>query len=533
MLLRDLIEGLAVRPPAESGWDAVRVCDLTEDSRTVVPGSLFIARAGLKADGKKFVGSALGAGAVAILTDDPNLALPAGPAVPVVYSGEVTGCAAAMAERFYGCPSQRLGIVGVTGTNGKTTTTFLVWQLLNGAERRCGLIGTVLVDDGREVGPASMTTPPALELSQSLASMTEAGCECASMEISSHALDQKRADALRLRVGVFTNLTGDHLDYHKTMEAYGAAKARLFSQLPADGIAVVNADDPWAVRMAQGCPARVLRCTTAGLAGADCAVEILESSMAGMTLRLRGGWGELTARVGLIGRYNAMNVLQAACACSALGLGREELAEGLEKVTAPPGRLERVSEARDSITVFVDYAHSDDSLRNVLATVGSSMPGRRHAADCVSAVAGAPARRGKGERLWAVFGCGGDRDRTKRPRMGKGAAELADVIVVTSDNPRTERPGEIIDEILGGVPAGCRSRVTVQADREKAIWHAVENAEAGDVIVIAGKGHETEQILPDGKGGTVRTQFDDREVAREALAARRAAGIVREETAAR
>lgn len=518
MLLRDLISGLTLRAPQGSDL-SVRICDLTEDSRTVLPGSLFVARSGRVADGRKFVGDACAAGAAAIVTDDPDLACDR---VPVLHASDIMGVSGALAERFYGCPTSALRLVGVTGTNGKTTISFLVWQMLNARARRCGLIGTVLVDDGREVGPASMTTPPAVELSRLCASMVEGGCGALAMEVSSHALDQKRADALRFRVGVFTNLTGDHLDYHKTMEAYADAKARLFGLLDQGGRAIVPLTDPWTPRVTATCRAPIWTCAIAGRdTAADCTAEITGSDMDGMTLLLRGPWGEFTTRVALIGNYNAMNVLQATAACHALGLTAGDLEVALRGVTAPPGRLERVSTPADRIFVFVDYAHSDDSLRNVLRTVGAAMPGRGHKGERLATAAGAVGEATQGSRLWAVFGCGGDRDRTKRPRMGLAAAECADELVLTSDNPRTERPGDIIAEVLAGIPGESRGRLTVQVDRERAIRHAIEAASPGDVVVIAGKGHETEQILSDGAGGIVRTHFDDREVAGRWLDQRR------------
>lgn len=556
MQLSELIAGLDVAPSrggvggagGGAGVAGVRVCDLTEDSRTVVPGSLFIARGGQKADGKAYVRDACKAGAVAILTDAAGLETPAGFNGPVLVAADVPLVTAMIAERFFGRPSRGLRIVGVTGTNGKTTLSTLVWQLLNGAGRRCGLIGTVTIDDGREVAPAAMTTPPAIEISRTLASMVEAGCEAAAMEISSHALDQKRADALRLEVGVFTNLTGDHLDYHKTMDHYAAAKARLFGLLPARGTAIVNAGDPWTPRMLDGCGASVLRCAVgpAGDGGvkskqdaADCRAEVIECSMQGMVLRLSGPWGEVRGLVPLVGRYNAMNVLQAVASAYSVGLTRDDLERGLPLLTPPPGRLERVSTPGDAVHVFVDYAHSDDSLRNVLHEVAGVMPGRSGAGGLVRGTAGGTGNKPEHGTLWAVFGCGGERDRTKRPRMGAAAAELADRVVVTSDNPRTERPADIINEILAGIPPDLRDRVIVQADRERAIRAAIEAAAPGDVVVIAGKGHETEQILPDpraakvggaagggaggGAGGTITIHFDDREVARAALSDRRPA----------
>ncbi len=512
MDLGELIDGLGIRPVGGAPGDVldarrrrVRICDLTEDSRTVVPGSLFIARGGLKADGKAYIDQALAAGAVAILSDADDGALGRLP-VPALHAPDAMLASALLAERFYGNPSRRLGLAMVTGTNGKTTISTLVWQLLNNARRRCGLVGTVCIDDGTEVAPAMMTTPPSVEVSRTLQRMVEAGCEAAAFEASSHALDQKRLDALSIGVGVYTNLTGDHLDYHETMDRYAAAKSRLFDLVRPDGRAIVNMDDPWCARVTGACRAPVWRCTGVGAPGAECRVTVSGVSMRGMDLALGGPWGEIEARVPMVGAFNAMNVLQATAAAHALGLSRDELTRGLPGLRAPAGRLEPVPDLRAGIQVFVDYAHSDDSLRNTLAAVAPLVRG------------GAGAK--KGGRLWVVFGCGGDKDRTKRPRMGQVAAELADVVVVTSDNPRTERPGEIIDEILAGVPAGLREKVTVQADRAKAIAHAIAQAAPGDVVILAGKGHETEQVLADGAGGTVRVHFDDREVARAALEGR-------------
>lgn len=535
MKLGELLRGLDVGALTEREA-SVRICDITEDSRTVVPGSLFIARAGHKADGKRFVDDALSAGACAVLTDDAGLAArlesKGGVAVPVVHATDITLVSAMAAERFYGGASSRLKLAGVTGTNGKTTTTYLIWQLMNSAKKRCGLIGTVVIDDGSEVAPANMTTPPAVELSRTFGVMHEAGCTAAALEVSSHALDQKRVDALRFEVAVFSNLTGDHLDYHGTMEKYASAKARLFEMISPEGTAIVNADDPAHARMLKDCKGRVLRChevregESRSSSPGTCTVRMDRATMDGMELMLAGPWGEIAATVPLVGRYNAMNVLQSVASAHAMGVSSAELSRALPQLQAPPGRLERVSGPADAARVFVDYAHSDDSLRNVLSAVGEVMPGRMHGGARMHATAGAAAGSDKPGRLWVVFGCGGDRDKTKRPRMGLAAAELADKVIVTSDNPRTERPGDIIDQVLAGIPSAHRHKVDVHADRAKAIRLAVEQALPGDMVVIAGKGHETEQILPDGAGGTIKTHFDDREVAGAALAERRCASMV-------
>jgi UDP-N-acetylmuramoyl-L-alanyl-D-glutamate--2,6-diaminopimelate ligase len=508
MNLTDLIQGLPVRLVRGR---AGRICDLTEDSRTVVPGSLFVARAGLKSDGRAYIAEAVKAGAVGVLVQGEASAagVPGADSdLAVLACEDVEKGAALLAERFYGDPTSKLDLVGVTGTNGKTTTTYLIWQLLNGVGRRCGLVGTVQIDDGRELASASMTTPPSIELSRTFAMMVENGCRSAVIEASSHALDQRRVDALKFDIGVFTNLTHDHLDYHKTMEAYADAKARLFGLLGAEGLALVNAGDPAWERVTRGTRARVMHCETGNRRdGAGCAGEILSASIRGMRLRLAGPWGNIEASVPLIGTYNLMNVLQATAACFELGMDATQLARGLGRIQAPPGRLERVSTPDDAVAVFVDYAHTDDALRNMLTAVNGSIGSGKD-------------RPG----VWVVFGCGGDKDKTKRPKMGAAAAELADHVVVTSDNPRSEDPGRIVQEILAGIGPELRGKLAVHVDREMAIRHAVEQAGPGDVVVIAGKGHETEQVLSDGKGGLVRVHFDDREVARDALNQRRRSG---------
>lgn len=512
MRVGDLIHGLPVTLARGAGGGSVRVCDLTEDSRTVMPGSLFVARSGLKSDGKAFVGQAVAAGAVAILSDDPALDLPETGAPPLLLLADDLPLATALlAERFYGSPSSAMKLIGVTGTNGKTTTTYLIHQILNGLGLRCGLIGTVVIDDGTEVAPAQLTTPPSLEISRTLGRMVEAGCRAGAMEVSSHALAQKRVAGLRFAAAGFTNLTHDHLDYHGTMEAYGAAKARLFEMLGPDAPAVVNGMDAWAGAMVRGCKGRVVRVGIGGAneRGFDVRAEIVAQRVDSTDVRVHDSAGVLDVRLPLAGLFNVMNALQAAVLVertfSGTGLAMGDVLGALERCSAPPGRLEPVTKRGETISVFVDYAHTDDALRTVLGTVRAAMGG--------------------GGRLWCVFGCGGDRDRTKRPRMGASAAELADRLLVTSDNPRTESPGSIIDEILAGVQGSARSHVWVEADRERAIRRAVREAEPGDAIVIAGKGHEDYQILPDANapGGTVTRHFDDREVARGALAER---GIV-------
>ncbi len=528
MDLAALIQGsdalchVAACPGESAVVPSIDVKGLSDDSREIQPGWLFVARPGTKDDGLRYIEQALASGAVAILADAPPrdqgharsgvawLVAPSKPGLRVT--------AARLAERFRGEPSRRLALVGITGTNGKTTTAHLTQQILTRASgRRCGLIGTVLVDDGARREKARWTTPPSHELSRMLGDMVGHGCRAAAMEVSSHALHQERVAALTYRVGVFTNLTGDHLDYHGTLEAYADAKAMLFASLDASATAIVNAMDPSAERMTRDCRAPVWRCLIGELASGDaeCIAQPGPASMGGTRVRFAGPWGCFDAFLPLVGRHNVMNALQAASAAWATGLvlSRGELADAIEHVEAPPGRLQRVSDADDPFLVLVDYAHTDDALRNALPALRPLVAQSSRESDAA--------------RLIVVFGCGGDRDRTKRPRMARAACELAEEVWITSDNPRTESPGAIVDEILTGVASSERartpSRIHVELDRRLAIHGAVASLRPGDCLVIAGKGHEEEQIvaaIPPAIG-TRTLPFSDAGVAREALALKR------------
>lgn len=513
MRLDELISGLGITC-VRAGCDLgeVRVCDVTEDSRTAVPGSLFIARGGTRDQGMRYIEPAIECGAVAVLTEQGavgHIELPARCGAVLLVCDDPMSAAAVIGERFYGHPSSRLCCAGVTGTNGKTTVAHLTQQLVEGAGVRCGLIGTVEIDDGRERSRASMTTPPALELSRTLATMVEHGCRAAVMEVSSHALDQHRTGAVVFDAAAFTNLTGDHLDYHLTLDHYVSSKARLFASLRQGGLAVINEEDGHAPCMIAACPddARIVRC---GMGEEhDAWVRVVDESIGGTRLELRTPGGDCEARVPIFGAYNAMNVLQSVLLAQEILTRadvpaddqRRAIVRTLPGLVLPAGRLEHCESGGDDLTVLVDFAHTDDALHSALSGVRRVLPG--------------------GARLWCVFGCGGDRDRTKRPRMGAVVAELADRVVITSDNPRTESPGGIIDEVLSGIEPGRRGRVGVQADRATAIRSTITDASPGDVILIAGKGHETEQIVPDGVGGTRTIHFDDREHARLALRERR------------
>jgi len=538
MKLNELIQavpGLARLPSAAGEGDELDISMVTDDSRRVTPGALFVARPGAKGDGADFVMDAISRGATAIVAlpsviaalanacaalanarAAPKQAAQEDPRVRGIACEHPARAAALLTHAFAGWPARSLKLAAVTGTNGKTTVSTLLRQLLNATGTRCGLIGTVEVHDGRLSTPASLTTPGAEQIVRACAAMVANGCGAAAMETSSHALDQERTAGLDFEVGIFTNLTGDHLDYHRTMENYAAAKAKLFESLSTSAVAIVNAMDPAHERMLRDCSARVIRCVidggatsnarsqhTAPVIGASQIIEasatIHSTALSGASITFQGPWGALRADVALAGRHNAMNVLQAIAAAHAMGVTPGALEAAVRGLRAPPGRLEPVTAQDAPFQVLVDYAHSDDALSNVLTALRPLV--------------------GEQGRVIAVFGCGGDRDPLKRPRMAAVACRGAEVIFVTSDNPRTEEPESIIDAIMDGVEAHDRSRVRRDADRASAIHAAIAEARPGDVVLIAGKGHEDYQII-----GTVKRHFDDREQARAALESLAAAG---------
>jgi UDP-N-acetylmuramoyl-L-alanyl-D-glutamate--2,6-diaminopimelate ligase len=488
MKIAELIDGLPIVLAGGSGQ--AEIGGVTEDSRLAGAGDLFVARRGSEVDGHEFIPQAVKSGVVAVLAERRQ-AVPAGTTtlVPTDRSASLAALGATLADRLLGEPSRHLDVVGVTGTNGKTTTTHLIHQILEAAGTRCGLVGTVHIDEGNGPRPARLTTPSALELAGSLASMVEAECGAAVLEVSSHALEQDRVAAVRFDGAVFTNLSGDHLDYHGSMESYFESKARLFEMLPADAWAVLNADDRMSTQLRTRCKARVLTC---GLhaARADCRAKILNRDDRGTDIALTGPWGEMKLVLPLVGGHNVMNAMEAAAVAHQLGVSQEAIEDGLRRCVAPPGRLEPVTSDDDPFTVLVDYAHTDDALDNVLREVKPLVQGR----------------------LRVVFGCGGDRDATKRPRMATAAWRHADEVIITSDNPRTESAEAIIEQAFVGVPMN-RTRLTTRiTDRREAIETAIERSTAGDVVVIAGKGHEDYQII-----GSTKRPFDDRVVAREAM----------------
>jgi UDP-N-acetylmuramoyl-L-alanyl-D-glutamate--2,6-diaminopimelate ligase len=464
---------------------------VTHDSRDVRPGFVFVALRGLKAEGVAFAPQAIAAGARAVVAERDS---PAGTAVPWVVVRDARLALASLSAEFYGHPSRQMRVVGITGTNGKTTTSYLVSSMFEAAGIQCGVMGTVSHRIGDREVPATRTTPEAPELQRLLREMADAGCGACAMEVSSHALALRRADAIEFAAGVFTNLTRDHLDFHTDMEQYFAAKRRLFELLPPGAPAVVNVDDPRGAAIVEMASRPV---TYSLQRRADVTPGPIALTLRGLEFDIRIPQGTVHVHSNLIGRPNVYNILAATGVAAGLDLPLDAMERGIARLAGVPGRFERVSTPADDVTVIVDYAHTDDALRNLLET----------------------ARPLAARRLITVFGAGGDRDRTKRPLMGMVAARLSDVVVITSDNPRSEEPQRIMDEIALGVQAEARQRdvaVVGIVDRREAIHHAVSQAAAGDVVLIAGKGHEKYQEIA-GRA----LPFDDSAEAREALAARR------------
>jgi UDP-N-acetylmuramoyl-L-alanyl-D-glutamate--2,6-diaminopimelate ligase len=503
--LGDLLDRIADARIVSGGADLV-VDDVRDDSRKVRPGDLFVAVPGTKADGRRFIDEALGKGAVAVLTEGEAAADLARRTTLVVVPSVRRALGRLAANRFPETGS--LTLSAVTGTNGKTTTTYLVEAMLAAAGRPTGVIGTVGYRFGGRVREAALTTPGALELFANLADMAAAGARDVVMEASSIALEQDRLAGCRFRVAALTNVTQDHLDYHGTMARYFAAKTILFRDLmvPGAGVSVFFTDDDQGRAMRQAATGPVLTLSREQT-GADVVVSEKRMSLDGIRLRLVTPQGPLELASPLVGDFNVANLLTAVGMALGHGVPVEAIAAGAARVRGVPGRLERVANEAGVLCV-VDYAHTPDALERALGVLR-------------------PLCQGK---LICVFGCGGDRDRSKRPLMGEAAARLADVALVTSDNPRTEEPGAIIDMILAGVRRAGRplrsaaelragqAGYHVEPDRGAAISRAVGLARMGDVVLLAGKGHEDYQII-----GTEKTHFDDREVAAAAFAARRSA----------
>ena len=457
------------------GDESVEIADLAYDSRKVEPGTLFFCVRGQKADGHEFGPRAVEDGAAALVVERELTDL----AVPQLMVPDSRAAMAPLAARFWGDPTAKLRMVGVTGTNGKTTTAFLVHEILKAADFRCGLLGTVKQVVGGVEKEVVRTTPEAIELQRTFRQMLEGGDEACAMEVSSHAMTLHRADAIHFEVVLFTNLTQDHLDFHADMEDYFLAKRKLFEMSP--GTRIVNVDDPYGRRLADE-----FECVAFSAEGAeaDYSAREVEFDAGGATFSVGG----MQLRTGLPGHFNVANALGAFAVAEAMGVGSEIAAAGLARAARVPGRFEPIDEGQ-GFSVLVDYAHTPDSLENVLRA----------------------ARRLTDGKLITVFGAGGDRDRDKRPKMGRAGAELSDLTVITSDNPRSEDPEAIVAEVAAGAEAARELEIVV--DRREAIALALGRARNGDTVVIAGKGHEQGQELEGGR----KIPFDDREVAREEL----------------
>lgn len=488
MQLEELVAPLALQKVA--GDKKTEITGIEIDSRLVKPGDLFICLPGFTVDGHNFVAKAVSQGAVAVLAQRPVET-----DVPVIYVPDTRRAMAILADRFFGQPTHQLNVIGVTGTNGKTTTTHLIERILEEAGHPTGIIGTIEMRMGKDVREVKNTTPEALDLHRSFRWMKDMGAEYAAIEVSSHALDMGRVRGVRFVTGVFTNLTQDHLDYHETMEKYQQAKGLLFSQLGNEydrermKYAVLNADDPASEAFARITPAQVI---TYGIhQEADVRAKNIAITAFGTTFTLETFVGSVEITLRMIGNFNVYNVLAAAAACLVEGISLEQMKYTLERIEGVRGRFERVDAGQD-YTVIVDYAHTPDSLENVLKTIREFAEGD----------------------VYCIVGCGGDRDRTKRPIMASIAARYADVAVITSDNPRSEEPQAIIDEMIAGLVADNvgEERYTAYVDRREAIRETIHRANPKDVVLIAGKGHETYQILKD-----KTIHFDDKEEAYQAI----------------
>ncbi len=493
MKLRELLAKIPniVQMSADHPALDAEVKGLCTNSHACQPGDLFIGMPGTRVDGGEFWESAIASGAIAALisTHAAEKCSPQGKNACIISASDMTTACAEAAAAFYGYPGRQLKLIGVTGTNGKTTTTHLIEFLLDRAQLPTALLGTLYVRWPGFQQTAVHTTPFAVELQHQLKSAVDAGSQLGVMEVSSHALAQGRVKGCPFEVAVFTNLTQDHLDFHRDMEDYFAAKALLFNSDYLQGRAIINADDPYGRKLIEQLPPDKVWSYSVENGSANLRTSDLSYEQTGVSGMLHTPAGEVPFRSPLVGQYNLSNLLAAVGVALHLGVNLESVVEALPEFAGVPGRMERVQiEPEQDISVIVDYAHTPDSLENLLK-------------------ASRPFIQGK---MICVFGCGGDRDRTKRPKMGKIAAELADVAVVTSDNPRTEDAERILQDVLEGIPPSVEPIVI--CDRATAIRTAILQAQPGDGVLIAGKGHEDYQIL-----GTEKIHFDDREQAREAL----------------
>jgi UDP-N-acetylmuramoyl-L-alanyl-D-glutamate--2,6-diaminopimelate ligase len=455
------------------------------DSRQVRAGDVFVAIKGTHEDGHTFIEQALANGARYIVCQDAR-ADGSGRSYEVIRVDDSTAAAGILAQARHGYPAAKLTNLAVTGTNGKTTVAYLVHACLGHAGHNCGLMGTVVYDTGSGLAESTLTTPDCLIIAAAQRQMLDAGLRHMVLEASSHALHQNRLAGIEFKAAAFTNLSGDHLDYHRTTEDYLAAKTRLFAPLPPGATAVLNRQAPESQSIARETTARVLWYAVDEAAELTAHVDSMTVDGTVFTIEYQGRQARVTTP--LLGRYNVANHLAAAGLCLAAGLDLDAVAAGLSSLDAIPGRLETIK--GDGFTVVIDYAHTDDALANVLSALKPLCEGR----------------------LIVVFGCGGDRDTTKRPRMARAAEQWADLVVVTSDNPRSEEPQAIIGDIVAGFADPNSQRVGVEPDRGRAIEQAIEAARPNDIVLIAGKGHETYQII-----GDRRLDFSDKDVAARAL----------------
>jgi len=492
MVLKDLLEGVSVTKLHTALYGKMvltqdlSIRDIRYNSREVIAGDMFIALRGTVVDGHRYIQDAIARGAIAVVLDDDNAApdsLFSHSGVVKVLVPNARRALASISANFYRHPADKLALLGVTGTNGKTTTTYLLKSIFETRGETVGLIGTIEYHIGRKVVAATHTTPESADLNRIFAEMIDASCNRAVMEVSSHALAMHRVDAVRFGTAIFTNLTQDHLDFHSSMDDYLRAKRRLFENLEPDAIAVVNIDSPYGRRVLEGCRAKVI---TYGISKeADvCGTEV-SMSLSGCRFTVTYGGHHVEVQSSLTGQFNVSNIL----AAFASGLGQNvdpgTIIEGIRKLKAVRGRFEHII-SPGGWTAIVDYAHTPDALENCLRAIRQLVP------------------MGDQTRLITVFGCGGNRDRAKRPLMGQIASLFSDITFVTSDNPRHEDPHKIIEDILQGTAKDKDVRVI--PDRRAAIHAALDLARAGDVILIAGKGHETYQVV-----GDVRQKFDDRQ----------------------
>lgn len=484
MIIRELLEGVQVL--GISGTDTLKVSGISYDSRRVEPGHLFVALRGEHADGHDYIEAAVRKGAIAVLHERDAAGVQAvSHLASCIRVSDTRAALGSAARRWFHDPSDTMTVIGVTGTNGKTTTTYLLKAVLEAWGKKVGLIGTIQYLIGDHVHPATHTTPESLEFQQLLYEMRCAGASHVVAEVSSHALSQKRVDGTHFRTGIFTNLTRDHLDFHGTMDEYFAAKQRFFTDLlEGEAISVINHDDPWGRRLA-GDPA--VRAYTYGLeAGADLMASDITTSFDGMQFRVSTRGRTYTASSALVGLPNVYNILAAAGAASAVGVPWETIIEGIRTAPAVRGRFEKLS-AGGKFLAVVDYAHTEDALERLIYTARGLTKGK----------------------IITVFGCGGDRDRGKRPRMGAVATRLSDFVIITSDNPRTEDPAEIIRQVAEGA---ARKNYLLEPDRKEAIRRAILMAGQNDIVLVAGKGHEDYQ-----ETGGRRLPFNDREVVEESI----------------